>query len=816
MVDLSVDVRLRPARIALLVRPGDRKSVRRFMRICACLWGGMFNPIVPVFRRAPSEWSPEPWERVRGYGIARGYIEFYEPDAFVEAESGLSALAGLDKRWDESRRKNRVFALDELLRCRGHSVWTEPSFGLSMVDPLQTIYDTEQRFKRRDRRSAYLVAPGRTAAMVEALFGVYPLEESSGHFSRAFREVYRPTRAAASVDVWRSAYLDRGITPLRVTGHGLDVERDWKHGPVILVFDPNRTTDLIDLWNLRAESYPVFPVPKEWFPQLVGDLATIILDEYRQVDGAGAGVMHRARVEFSRSMTQESVAESTDALNAELQSGKDPGRPTDFLYITTSRDKVWVHNRDRHGPPRSRIKLIAAERRVEAPVQEGGRPYIRFDSLAPEFARRYALSKFRWTNEVRLSNYGEANVATVLPFNAYDVAWPRLTSLMSPVLIGSEGWCLGETRKDSMRTLVLYSQEEAVIGSLGVLGIEAELSDPGQIARQIVEHVGGLRSVHLLADIGTLKLLNTMAGGQGRWRSIGEWKRVLSSRPANLTVPEATLKQFTDRNIIRLGVTTSCAHCQAVNWSSLTTVDYELACERCRKPYAFPQASLSRKKGDWAYRVVGPFSVPDYARGSYGALLALNAIRNAVSGMEPITYSTALSMSFDGLSREADFVLWHSRDSIGRNSRPRLVVGEAKSLGGGDLIGDEDIKKLKEIGSKLPGSMIAVSVLKEGFSKTEQARLRRLVRWGRRLNNEGGPTNPVLLLTGTEIFFQGPFYSAWKGKGGAYAEVADRYMEDLPGIAEATVGIYLGLPSFAQERERAFERRHGRSGQASR
>ena len=796
------------------------------MRICTCIWGGMFNPIIPVFRRAPLEWRPEPWERIRGYRIANGYMDFYEPDAFVAAETGLSDLAGLDKRWDEGRRKNRVIALGELLRCRGHSIWTEPSFGLSMVDPLQRIYDTEQRFKLRDKRSACLVAPGRTAALVEALFGTYPCEETSRHFSRAFQDVYQPTRSAASVDVWRSAYLDRAITQLLATCHGLDAEGDWRHGPVILIFDPNRITDLIDLWNIRAEAYPVFPVPKDWLPQLVGDIARIILDEYRQVAGAGTGVMHRARVEFSRSMSPESVAESTDALNAELQSKRDPERSTDFLYVSTSRDKVWIQNQDKHGPRRSRINLIAAERSVDAPVQEGRRPYVRFDPLAPEFARRYALSKFRWTNAVRLSNYGEANVATVLPFNTYDVGWPQLTSLMSPVLVGSEGWCIGESQKDSMRSLRLYSQEEAVIGSLGVLGIKAELSDPGQIAKQIIEHVGGLRSMHLLADIGTLKLLNTMAGGKGRSKSIDEWKKVLSSRPANLMVPKATIKQFTDRNIIRLGVTTRCTHCQAVNWSSLTTVDYELACERCRKQYSFPQDALSRKKGNWAYRVVGPFSVPDYARGSYGALLALNAIRNAVSDMDPITYSTALSMCFDGLSREADFVLWHASDLIGRNSRPTLVVGEAKSLGRDDLVGDAkslarrdlvddaDVEKLKDIGSKLPGAIIAVSVLKEDFSKTEQARLRRLVRWGRRLNDEGGPTNPVLLLARTEILSQGPFYSAWEGKGGVYADFPDQYIEDLPTVADATVKIYLGLPSFQEERRQTWERQHRRSKQA--
>ena len=54
MTDLSAVVRLRPARIALLVRPNDTRSVRRFMRISACMWGGIYNPIIPVFatRRA--------------------------------------------------------------------------------------------------------------------------------------------------------------------------------------------------------------------------------------------------------------------------------------------------------------------------------------------------------------------------------------------------------------------------------------------------------------------------------------------------------------------------------------------------------------------------------------------------------------------------------------------------------------------------------------------------------------------------------------------------------------------------------------------
>ena len=56
MTDLSATIRLRPTRIALLVRPSDSVSIRTFMRTCTCLWGGAYNPIIPVFRKRPAEW----------------------------------------------------------------------------------------------------------------------------------------------------------------------------------------------------------------------------------------------------------------------------------------------------------------------------------------------------------------------------------------------------------------------------------------------------------------------------------------------------------------------------------------------------------------------------------------------------------------------------------------------------------------------------------------------------------------------------------------------------------------------------------------
>jgi hypothetical protein len=60
-----------------------------------CLWGGAFNPIIPVFRRPPREWKPEIYQRFKGPEVAKGYVRFFEPDVYVEAKEGLLEEAGL-------------------------------------------------------------------------------------------------------------------------------------------------------------------------------------------------------------------------------------------------------------------------------------------------------------------------------------------------------------------------------------------------------------------------------------------------------------------------------------------------------------------------------------------------------------------------------------------------------------------------------------------------------------------------------------------------------------------------------------------------
>ena len=256
-----------------MVRPNDASSVRRFMRICACMWGGIFNPIIPVFRVPPKEWRQEPWRSVRGYKIAKGYVDFFEPDAFVEAEDGLIEKAGLEALRNNRVLQELVLSLNELLRCPEHRDWAELSFGLGVVDSLRHIYETEQRFQLRDKRPAYWVRPESNTAIVEALFGVYPTEKTSSYIGQAFEDVYQPDSIQSGPEAWRKIYLERCYTPLRATRYGIEARRLWHQYLIVFIFDPSRSTDLIDLWNMRNEQNPILPVPITWLEELAEDIA---------------------------------------------------------------------------------------------------------------------------------------------------------------------------------------------------------------------------------------------------------------------------------------------------------------------------------------------------------------------------------------------------------------------------------------------------------------------------------------------------------------------------------------------------------------
>ena len=523
-------------------------------------------------------------------------------------------------------------------------------------------------------------------------------------------------------------------------------------------------------------------------------------------------------IEFARSVDRNRQQDLFETLGT--------GLPPHSVSHKSFRTQVWVRYSDEEFVVREKpLRVTAKERRLNLEIRESEPRTVEFPGLSPDFATPVGRAhRTRWTNVVSISSTSSHDIATVFPFNVLDPTWPSLDYFNEQVVVGKEGWSYGQSHMDSTQRVKLLSHEEAILGFLSRHDVEACLSDPGRIGKQILEHLGGISGTHLIADPCTLKMLNEMAGGvrrrgggegeveevyDRRARSEALWKRHLMERRKRRPLPEVGLEHFTKHNVIRLGLSTKCPRCAAANWHSLSAVDYSVGCERCLERYEFPQGALKPKNQHWSYRVIGPFSAPDYARGSYGSLLALNVLGRVGLTIDPMAFSQGLSVRMDdGQPCEVDYVALTGKQVWGEWMRPDLVIGEAKSFGEGDLIKPRDLAQLRRVARRFPEAILVISVMRDEFTEGEKRSLLPLVKWGRRLNERWTPTNPVILLTGVEIFHQSSIESTWEKKGGPHGEFAkSRELGRLRNLAEATQAIYLDLPPFSEDVKKRLVRR---------
>jgi len=622
---LSANLKLRPTRIGFLVKPNDMTSVRRIMRLNTCLWGGRLNPIIPVYQRAPKAWFSSRVERVKGYSVGKGYIKFFEPDVFVESEPGLHRKLDLIQSPEVSFNPS-IISLDNYFQeFRGQK---EVYFGLGIFDVLKQKYDTERKFELRHKAKAVMPKPVKGSGIMEALYGCYPDDEALGFNGKAYEDVFQPQDKLNDLKLWRAAFIERATTPLITTLEHLNILQAWHDDLTIYIFDPKKTVDLIDLWNMRIESRPILPIPISLFEPLKKDVQEILDREYRPVKGNNNGVMHRPTLEFSRSLTLHKTAESIrDDFNLNTMN---------IYGLKLWRNDIWVQKKTNHGPRYSRVEYDCSTKGSTVLVDNNG--YTEFETLSPSFAEKYGRQKARWANVLSFSSLPQSKWATLLPFNSFDKKWPRVSIGSDITTISSEGWVFSQENKRETQFVTMLSLEQAIIEWLSQNGIQAKVSDPGQNAKQIIEATNGLRGLSILKDPRTLQLLNKLAGGQ-RIRSNEDETIVESFQDRTISIKdfENHISKINDKgfynpsskNFIDYG--TQCTYCKATNWRGLDNVDYKITCERCLKNYQFPQSNLMRNNGNWHYRILGPFSIPDYAQGAYSSVLTIRALSSLLN-----------------------------------------------------------------------------------------------------------------------------------------------------------------------------------------
>jgi hypothetical protein len=802
MGDFSVNVRLRPIRFAFMVSPEDMPSLHRIFEVNTCLWGGVFNPIIPVFKRVPVWWERQGPRFESAKQIINGYLDYFEPDLVVEAKRGLAAGFGIDPP--------RVLQLDEVLGSSDTS--DEKGYGQSVLDIYQKLYRQEFQFVRRHRHNIVNVKARSSSfkGLSSCLFGAFPDRDPS-NFGGTFNDVFDPDSVTLDATALVKLYKSGFSSALRVGVHGLKVKYNDYSDPSLFILDAFEPRDLLDFWNYRAVHREGIAVPLQWLPELSDLCKDLILRNYRPLPGNPNGVMIRPTNVFSRSIPTDQIDE---LFKKHLQVDKEGANTLQVWYPSIWRPSPGFSVR------RTRPTITASEKRFDVPLDLES-PYIRFESLCPEFAAEFG-GHDRWANVVRLSDWNNQDrIAKVFPSDFRARALSRFGLASEYVLSTNEGLVTLAKYKNVSQHWRLTEGRQAIESWLQNDKITCQLSESGRATQQIIQTLGGFAGVRSVAHKGVIDLLNGMARRPiSRSAQIQKFENEINRAVGHDIWRNAILESLVKRKAVELGYELKCSKCGNWGWHGLNALGATMTCDLCLQQFPFPLTSPSSSShARWAYRVVGPFALPDYARGGYASALAIRFFSDVLSNMDRAgtTWSPGMELGLpDGKKIEADFVLWYQRKHMLSTDEPTQVVfGEAKSYGQ-DAFSKRDIERMKSLAELYPGATLVFATLKEAdeFSGEEITLMKALARWGREYDSqERGTRAPVIVLTGTELFTPYHLEKVWGDKGGMHKKVAENArtrLDNLRVLADVTQQLYLGMPSYFEWRQAKWKKRRQR------
>ena len=152
---ITISKKLRPIRLAFLVDKDDKRTLRDVFRVNTCLWGGIYNPIIPFFKRTPKNWEDRRFRHPAASSILKGYLDSFDPDYLV--------IKDKQKLPEQLFDKERLLSMDDVLNAKDDN---PISFGLDITDLYWHLYDKEFKFERRHPVKFIFPKPSREVALL--------------------------------------------------------------------------------------------------------------------------------------------------------------------------------------------------------------------------------------------------------------------------------------------------------------------------------------------------------------------------------------------------------------------------------------------------------------------------------------------------------------------------------------------------------------------------------------------------------------------------------------------------------------------------
>lgn len=784
-------IKTRPLRLAFLVDPNNKKAIRKAIQINSSLWGGNFNPLVPMFKRMPKYWDTLK-KKTKPIDISLGYIEAFDPDAIINCTKDVPEeikklgleIVNVENIWGD------FFSKDEYL---------VPQIGVGVFELLNPIYDEFFQYKMRfPKKLVVPEIPKETPLFWASLFGEYPAPVAK-YIKENYQKSFDIENMRLGIDEIEKLYTDKYFSPRRVTRYNLETfggGRGFRDG-YIFYMDADKGIDIIDFWNLRAADIKVVPAPM----QLGNDskLQEIIKKYIKSVHKPSRHnpkIYDHTTFLKSRSVSMESMKDYADSLKLNTEKTNDQDITYSFQHWYPRMWEEWGRDKDRAEPS----DILYKEREIEVDDEAEN---LHIKSTRPEFVHKYSgYGSLRYADEIETSFYGRNKkiLAQVFPRRAGQNVLRVISEFAfeKKLRMGRHG--LVRLIKNYVGDyLTIPSAEKIFFAWLNDLGYEVKLSSPGIIAKQLYEKLNGFP--RLIGNEKLLKLVESMNIGAlaDNGMAVGEIARKLNEvRKGNVN---GFLNSLVDKGIFKIGAKIQCPKCMRNSFYEINNLNERLACPKCLTDFPV-MGNISNNC--WHYKTVGPFSISRYADGGYGVLLAVDFFMTIMHGLR-VTPCFSFLASKNGKTLEADFgIFW--QESFFSEISEGTIFGECKTY---NKFEKKDYARMRELAKNFPGAIIAFCTLRDKLDKDEIREITKIAKKGRKYAGNDKPTNPVLILTGTEIFgYMAPPH-CWEKRG--LEKKFDR-IYGLLDICDATQQVYLNLPSWHKDWSDEFLKKKPKKG----
>lgn len=740
----AINVRLayRPVRVGFLVRAGVLDDIRLAARLATLVWGGAYDPLLPVADTEQAARLVELFHPDVLYPVVADELldEVVAAHPHLSVPHSLEFFRGFAPHDDELPFldvRRAISALNDKLRHEDTTPWVCPAW-------------------EDDEANAHLYA---------VLYGEYGPEAPAPAYLEWFMQGLRAGRLGGLP----IPGLNWTRTPLGVTAVSLEpqVRPGGLYSDGVVFADPDNADDLALYWNLRAGGVDVAFWPRGSDD---GPLVETACAHVEALALAAASAPERRRVELYATTQWPRDPRLQTALKQALAGSEYVLAPLDWETF--------------HQPLHVPDAVCAAATYVLGVVEDDGYGNRRLSAPLPELPLGGDPELFHESLICRVAPIidGSTTHTLTLPFLPDLNPWyeRELTLSLDGIRVETETVGLFVSPNDTALSLRLPRQDAIVRRVLARAGVEATPSAAGRAVAAIAEQLGGLQGTRVLRAPGVRQLLRTP-----KWRN---WETTLGTiEREGLTdqrqkTASDVLESLLERGALVAALKIQCPHCTVRERYTLDQLGESMRCSRCRHTFA-PAPLLHASSFEYA---ASGFFADEGAHGAVPVLLTMMRLAHGTSVERFIVPNHELG-GID-VDCESDLLL------LEKHHDGRLAVAVSECKGAGE-IDQRDLDNLAAVADRLHASgvecYLIFTTLRDDFSDGELARFRTFrdrvaEQWSRDTSGLENWRRPAPILLTPRELGQWDFYTHDQRE-----HVPHRHLLGLRELAANSEALYL-------------------------